>query len=88
MKILVLGSKGQLGRCLRDQLCRTKNKVVYASRNEIDIGDLLNTQKIIRELKPEVIVNAAAYTAVDIAEVELWWFVVFSLVEKAVQPLL
>ena len=40
MKVLVLGSKGQLGRCLCDQLGVTQHEVIYTSRAEIDIADL------------------------------------------------
>mgnify|MGYP000379972217 CR=1 FL=1 len=39
MKILVLGSKGQLGQCLNDQLSHTDHKVFYTSRVQIDIED-------------------------------------------------
>ena len=38
MRILILGSNGQLGRCLADQLAFTEHDVIYASRAEIDIG--------------------------------------------------
>jgi dTDP-4-dehydrorhamnose reductase len=39
MKILVLGRKGQLGRCLNDQLLKTVNDVFYTSRDQINIAD-------------------------------------------------
>ena len=45
MKVLVLGSKGQIGRCLCDQLGVTQYEVIYTSRAEIDIGDLVTTKK-------------------------------------------
>ena len=68
MKILVLGSKGQLGRCLYDQLLRTDHDVVYTSRDQIDIADFNRTKRQLLELLPDVVINAAAYTAVDKAE--------------------
>lgn len=68
MKILVLGSSGQLGKCLNDQLDMTKHEVIYASSKEIDITDLMLTKKQVIEISPDVIINAAAYTAVDKAE--------------------
>ena len=37
MKILVLGCKGQLGRCLNDQLENTEHEVIFTSREQIDI---------------------------------------------------
>jgi len=68
MKVLVLGSKGQLGRCLNDQFENTDYKVVYTSREKIDISDFELTKNKIIEISPDVVVNATAYTAVDKAE--------------------
>ena len=68
MKILVLGCKGQLGRCLHDQLTRTDHEVVYTSREQIDISDFRATKSKILDIVPEVVINATAYTAVDKAE--------------------
>ena len=68
MKILVIGSKGQLGSCLADQLRDTEHEVIYASRAEIDISDLAATKVRITALCPTIVINATAYTAVDKAE--------------------
>jgi dTDP-4-dehydrorhamnose reductase len=68
MKILVLGSKGQLGQCLNDQLAITGHDVVYTSRVEIDIADFEATRTQILCIAPHVVINATAYTAVDKAE--------------------
>jgi dTDP-4-dehydrorhamnose reductase len=68
MNILVLGSKGQLGRCLDDQLANTGYEAVYASREQIDIADFEVAKSKILEISPDVVINAAAYTAVDEAE--------------------
>ena len=68
MKILVLGCKGQLGRCLNDQLTNTDHEVIYASREQIDISDFEVTKCKILEVSPNLIINATAYTAVDRAE--------------------
>ena len=70
MKILVLGSKGQLGQCLNDQLATTEHDVVYTSRVQIDIADLEATKAHMLEILPDVVINATAYTAVDKAEEE------------------
>jgi dTDP-4-dehydrorhamnose reductase len=70
MKVLVLGSKGQLGRCLYDQLIKTDYEVVYASRADIDISDLATLNENISSIKPDIVINASAYTAVDKAEDE------------------
>ena len=68
MKILVLGSNGQLGRCLKDQLCNTDYSVIFASREQIDISDFEATRREVLEVAPDVVINASAYTAVDTAE--------------------
>ena len=68
MKILVLGCKGQLGRCLNDQLTNTDHEVIYTSREQIDIADFEVTNTKILEFSPDLIINATAYTAVDKAE--------------------
>lgn len=68
MKVLVLGCKGQLGRCLNDQLINTNYEVTYTSRDQIDIADFEETRIKITHIAPDVIINASAYTAVDKAE--------------------
>lgn len=68
MKILVLGCKGQLGRCLNDQLVNTEHEVIYTSREQIDIADFEVTKSKILKFSPDLIINATAYTAVDKAE--------------------
>lgn len=68
MKILVLGSNGQLGRCLNDQLKNSDNEVFFASRKQIDISNFELTNNQLLEISPEIIINATAYTAVDKAE--------------------
>ena len=65
MKILILGCKGQLGRCLNDQLINKDYEVIYASRGQIDIASFEDTKSQILKLSPDLIINAAAYTAVD-----------------------
>lgn len=71
MKILVLGCNGQLGKCLRDQLLKTKHNIRFTSRKEINILDFKQTKKKISEFNPDFIINATAYTSVDSAEIEI-----------------
>lgn len=68
MKILVLGCKGQLGKCLNDQLNNSTHEVIYTSRDQIDIVDFNETKSRILDIFPDLIINATAYTAVDEAE--------------------
>ena len=68
MRIIVLGCSGQLGKCLNDQLSKTNHEVIYTSRNELDITDFKAVRRFFFDVCPEIIINAAAYTAVDKAE--------------------
>ncbi len=70
MKVLVLGSKGQLGRCLNDQLDSTDLNVIYTSRELLDITNFEETKSKIFDFFPDIVINATAYTAVDKAEEE------------------
>lgn len=73
MNILLLGANGQVGWELRRSLAPLGN-VTPLSRNDRDpVGDLADLDGIartIRTIAPDVIVNAAAYTAVDQAETD------------------
>lgn len=69
MKILLLGSHGQLGKELARQLS-TVGTVAAFSRESLDIIDHKAVNDTIRDVQPNIIVNAAAYTAVDQAEEE------------------
>tara|TARA_Y100000816_G_C26047284_1_gene548864 strand:+ start:306 stop:1199 length:894 start_codon:yes stop_codon:yes gene_type:complete len=68
MKILVLGSQGQLGRCLYDQFVGAKHEVIFTSRKQVDVTEFVVTRNYILDQEPDVIINATAYTAVDKAE--------------------
>ena len=68
MRILVLGSNGQLGQCLNDQLSTKEYDVVYTSRDQIDIANFEVTRDKIIDISPDIIINSTAYTAVDSAE--------------------
>lgn len=68
MKILLLGCNGQLGSCLSDQLAHSSYEIVYSSREHIDITDFQQTKNQLKKISADVIINAAAYTAVDAAE--------------------
>ena len=69
MKILLLGASGQLGTELNRQLPLIAEIKAY-TRSELDITDTQAVIETISSFKPNVIVNAAAYTAVDNAEEE------------------
>jgi dTDP-4-dehydrorhamnose reductase len=64
---LVTGGSGQVGYELVRELAPI-GRVVAPTRSQLDIADLDSIRRIAREVAPTVIVNAAAYTAVDQAE--------------------
>lgn len=66
-KILLVGSNGQVGQELQQTL-KTIGEVVNVDRQTMDLAFPENIRRIISELNPTIIVNAAAYTAVDKAE--------------------
>ena len=70
MKILVTGANGQLGLCLLDQLKHSQHDVEYLNKNDLDICIESQLRTHIKKLKPEIIINCAAYTQVDKSEDE------------------
>jgi dTDP-4-dehydrorhamnose reductase len=69
VKILLTGKSGQLGWELQRALAPLGHVGAYG-RDGLDLRDLKRVQALVREYEPDVIVNAAAYTAVDQAEDE------------------
>ena len=69
MKILLTGSTGQVGYELARSL-QGLGEVVAVDRQIMDLSDLDQVRDVIRRVKPGLIVNPAAYTAVDKAESE------------------
>lgn len=69
MKILLTGSNGQVGWELARML-PALGELVALDRAQLDLSDPAALRRVIRELRPQLIVNAAAYTAVDQAESE------------------
>lgn len=68
MKILITGANGQLGKTLQDVFAG--NDLILTDRNELDITDAQAVENFVEIKKPEIIINAAAYTAVDQAEID------------------
>lgn len=69
MKILLTGINGQVGYELARSL-QSLGEVVALDRTRMDLADLGQVRDVIRAVKPGLIVNPAAYTAVDKAEQE------------------
>ena len=67
MKVAVIGANGQLGSDLVKVL---GEEAIPITRRDLDVTDL-ESLKILNELKPEVVINTAAYVRVDDAEIEV-----------------
>ena len=67
--ILILGANGQLGVELQRCFAGHGN-VVALGRDRCDLADLDQVRRTLAGLQPEIVINAAAYTAVDRAEAE------------------
>lgn len=71
MKVLITGAKGQLGLSIRDQSVGFPNlQLVFTDVEDLDITSDLSLDTYFRQYKFDVVVNCAAYTAVDKAESE------------------
>ena len=69
MRILLTGRTGQVGAEL-EQALPALGEVIATDRSALDLASADQIRRAVREAKPDVIVNAAAYTAVDKAESE------------------
>lgn len=69
MRILLTGTSGQVGRALRP-LLEGENDLLTPGRADFDLANPAVLAAALDELKPELIINPAAYTAVDRAEDE------------------
>lgn len=70
MKILITGAQGQVGKELVSIANQHGFEVIAAGRAELDISQLKNVKDFIASQSPDIVINTAAYTAVDKAETE------------------
>ena len=72
MKILVIGKNGQLGKSIYKIVSQSKqvNEFIFVGRTELNLGDENNIKNYFNSHNFDVIINCAAYTAVDKAESE------------------
>lgn len=69
MKILLLGAHGQLGQSLAPLLA-SFGELQALTRAELDLQDLAALRRVLQAERPQLVINAAAYTAVEQAERE------------------
>jgi dTDP-4-dehydrorhamnose reductase len=65
MKWLITGASGQLGFALQEELTHRGIDFVGANSSNLDITKPLNVNQIVDLIKPNVMINAAAWTDVD-----------------------
>lgn len=70
MKILITGAKGQVGTELVAQAIKRGHDVQGFGSKDLDISNAEQVNNTVQQITPDVIINAAAYTAVDKAETE------------------
>lgn len=71
MKILVTGSNGQLGREINKiYKDNTKIEIINTDVAELDITSIDDTLKLVKDAKPNIIINCAAHTGVDACETD------------------
>ena len=71
MRILVAGGQGQVGSALAQLGKEQRIELVALGRSELDITDATSIAAAFEKYQPELLINAAAYTAVDKAELEV-----------------
>ncbi len=67
-KILLTGVNGQVGHALSNKL--TQHHVIALTRAQLDLTNVDDIRRVVGEIKPDIIINPAGYTAVDQAESE------------------
>ena len=68
--LLVLGANGQVGHELLRAETLAELEITGLTRNDLDVSDRDAILRVLAERQPNIVVNAAAYTAVDKAESE------------------
>ena len=75
MNILVFGKDGQLGKAFQAVFDKSKlaelHRIQYVGRTECDLSNSDALEELLNQMKPDLLINAAAYTAVDKAETEV-----------------
>tara|TARA_Y100001968_G_C19434676_1_gene758980 strand:- start:810 stop:1712 length:903 start_codon:yes stop_codon:yes gene_type:complete len=72
MKVLIVGGNGQLGttlnKCAPSKIGADLVEVFSITRKDLDLCDAKACEEIVQRIKPDFLINAAAYTFVDLAE--------------------
>ena len=70
MKVLITGGNGMVAKVTAEYCCTAGDEVSALTRSEMDIADMRSVREAVADIRPEAIINCAAYTNVDGAEAE------------------
>ncbi|MDX8411858.1 MAG: dTDP-4-dehydrorhamnose reductase [Mariprofundaceae bacterium] len=70
MRLFITGASGQVGSCLCGQARARGHEMHTFTHAELDVSDARSVTTVMARVKPDVVINAAAFTAVDRAEQE------------------
>jgi len=70
MKVLLTGAEGQVGSEIQRLMASSEGSLHACGRAQLDIVDATQVARQLTEYQPDLVINAAAYTAVDLAESE------------------
>ncbi len=70
MRVLITGAAGQVGRDVHEACTRAGDEVVALGRDELDVVQRSQVMGAITTLRPDVVINCAAWTAVDACEAD------------------
>lgn len=68
MRIVIIGKSGQLAQSLSERFTQQDGELIYLGRPELDLLHTAEISKLVYASKPNLVINAAAYTGVDQAE--------------------
>jgi dTDP-4-dehydrorhamnose reductase len=70
MRVVVTGAGGQLGVDLVEHCTSMGDEVIALDRSSLDITDAVAVRELLASIRPDAVINAAAYTAVDACETD------------------
>lgn len=70
MKILLTGANGQVGHEIQRETFPSQIELIALTREFLDITQFDNVVKVFKQYQPDLIINSAAYTAVDRSEID------------------
>lgn len=70
MKILIIGANSQIGYEFLQLSLVSTNVIICLDRKRLDLSEDSEIYTVVRDIRPDIVINCAAYTAVDNAEID------------------